>query len=122
MGVAAGPVTGSRFFPQLLAVLTLLGRRELLLLLNGRASREGCVRGGWLLSGSRTVRGFYGRPGGHRQRLLSIRPTIHGGTFLVAIPLIINASEDQHIQNQQDATDTHSDPQGSGRAVVMSRR
>lgn len=123
VGVAAGPVNGSRVFPtQLLAVLAVLGLRELLLLLDGGTSREGCVRGGWLLSGSRILGGFHGCPSGHRQRFLPVRPAIHSGTFLVAIPLIIDASEDQHVQDQEDAADAYSDPQSSGRAVVMTRR
>lgn len=74
------------------------------------------------MSGSRILGGFHGRPGGHRQRLLPVRPAIHSGTFLVAIPLIIDAGEDQHVQDQEDAADAHGDPQGSGRAVVMTRR
>lgn len=108
----------------MLAVLAVLGLRELLLLLvlNRGASREGCVRGGWLLSGSRILGGLHGRPGGHWQRLLPVRPAIHGGAFLVAVPLVIDAGEDQHVQDQEDAADAHGDPQSSGRAVVMTRR
>lgn len=125
VAVAAGPVNGSRVFSKLLAVLAVWGLRELLLLLlflDGGTSRESCVRGRWLLSGSRILGGFHGCPGGHRQRFLPVRPAIHSGTFLVAIPLIIDASEDQHVQDQEDAADAYGDPQSSGRAVVMTRR
>lgn len=121
----AGAVAEPRLFPQLLGsvVLELLGLRELLLLLlERRAPRQGRVRRRGLLSGSRVLRGLDGRPSGQRQRLLTVGPAIHGGAFFIAISLVVDAGEDQHVQHQEDAADAHGDGQGGGRAVVVARR
>lgn len=93
--------------------------RDLLVFLDRGAPREGSVTRRRLLGGPGALRRFYGRPGRHWQRFLPVGRTVHRCPLLVAVPLVVDAREYQHVQHQQDAANTHGDGQGSGRAVVM---
>lgn len=117
----AGPEAGFRFAFRLFVDVCRLTLSNLLMFLNRRASCQGSVRRRRFLRCSGTIRGLHRRSGGHWKRFLSVRRAIHRCSLLVTVPLVVNTGEYQHIQHQQDATDSYSDRKSCGGAVIVTR-
>lgn len=80
---------------------------------------EGCVKGRWFW----TRFSFFLiciTPWTHWYSLLIIGTALHCGTFFIAITLIVDTGENEHVENEENATNTNSDGESSCCAVVVS--